>query len=46
MEKDVIERRNVMVSGFKVKESSNGSFGTRTTSQRGLKESLQKLKMI
>jgi len=42
MEKDVIERRNVMVSGFKVKESSNDNFGARGTSQRGLKESLQK----
>jgi len=42
MEKDVIERRNVMVSGFKVKESLNSNFGTRITSQRGLKESLQK----
>jgi len=42
MEKDVIERRNVMISGFKVKESSNNNFEIRGTSQRGLKESLQK----
>jgi len=42
MEKDVIERRNVMISGFKVKESANDNFGIRGTSQRGLKESLQK----
>lgn len=42
MEKDVIERRNVMISGFKVKESPNNNFGARGTSQRGLKESLQK----
>jgi|SaaInlV_150m_DNA_2_1039686.scaffolds.fasta_scaffold08427_2 signal transduction histidine kinase len=42
MEKDVIERRNVMISGFKVKESTNNNLGIRGTSQRGLKESLQK----
>ena len=42
MEKDVIVRRNVMISGFKVKESSNNNSRSRITSQRGLKESLQK----
>ena len=42
MEKDVIQRRNVMISGFNVKESSNNNLETRRTSQRGLKESLQK----
>jgi len=42
MEKDVIQRRNVMISGFNVKESSNNNLETRGISQRGLKESLQK----
>ncbi len=41
MEKDVIERRNVMISGTRVKESSNTNFRSRGTSQSGLKESLQ-----
>ena len=42
MEKDVIQRRNVMISGFNVKESSNNNLETRGISQRGLKESLKK----
>jgi len=42
MEKDTIERRNVMISGFKVKESTNNNLGIRETSQRGLKESIQR----
>jgi signal transduction histidine kinase len=46
MEKDVIERRNVMISGFKVKEGDgqiNPQLGRRTTLQHTTKESVQKM---